>query len=485
MNILPQPPAANAQKYYASITADATNRVEVEERPSRRVFSMAVTAESESGDGLPTSWSTAIDALAAGRSFDMGTKGLEYLDELDRDFSRLFVISAGNARIEKHGGGTDYLDVCDTTPVEDPAQAWNALTVGAMTERDRIADGGYAGWSTLAPFGDLSPFSSTSCTFRKGWPIKPDVVVEGGNLAWDGRGNLADGIPDLCLLTTAREIQKRLLTTSFATSAAAAQVARMAAEIHAEYTQLWPESVRGLIVHSAEWTAAMQARYTSKRKADFVMLARRYGYGVPRLDRALRSAKDALTLISQAVIHPFARGKPREMHVHQLPWPVGELHQLGEAEVRLRVTLSYFIEPHPGRRGYAKRHAYASHGLRFALRRPEESTDEMRARLNKLALAEEEGRAIKGSSDPGWRLGERARWSGSLHSDWWKGTAADLASRSVVAVIPVGGWWKEQPKRDRSEHGARYALILSIQTEAADVDIWTPVAQQVGLSVEV
>jgi hypothetical protein len=81
-------------------------------------------------------------------------------------------------------------------------------------------------------------------------------------------------------------------------------------------------------------------------------------------------------------------------------------------------------------------------------------------------------------------LGEQLRHRGSLHADIWEGTAAELADRGVIGVYPVSGWWKEQPKRDRSVLGARYALIVSIQTPAEDVDIWTPVAQQVGVPVQ-
>jgi len=71
-----------------------------------------------------------------------------------------------------------------------------------------------------------------------------------------------------------------------------------------------------------------------------------------------------------------------------------------------------------------------------------------------------------------------------FNSDVWTGTAADLAERGVVGVCPVSGWWKGQPKRDRSRLGARYALVVGIKTEAEDVDIWTSVAQQVGVPVE-
>ena len=70
-----------------------------------------------------------------------------------------------------------------------------------------------------------------------------------------------------------------------------------------------------------------------------------------------------------------------------------------------------------------------------------------------------------------------------MHTDIWHGTAADLAQRGAIAVFPVTGWWKERPHGDRSEAGARYSLIVSIETPGQDVDIWTPVAMEVGVPV--
>ena len=74
---------------------------------------------------------------------------------------------------------------------------------------------------------------------------------------------------------------------------------------------------------------------------------------------------------------------------------------------------------------------------------------------------------------------------GSLHADIWEGPAADLAARGCIGVFPVSGWWKDLPRRDRSARGARYSLIVSIETEVADVDIYTPVAEMVGVPVEI
>ena len=58
----------NPPHLYGAITAEATSRVEVQAPERRRGFSMAVTRNADGLRGQPTSWSAAIDALAASRS---------------------------------------------------------------------------------------------------------------------------------------------------------------------------------------------------------------------------------------------------------------------------------------------------------------------------------------------------------------------------------------------------------------------------------
>src|SRR5206468_10716564 len=89
--------------------------------------------------------------------------------------------------------------------VEDPGQSWNALTVGAVTNRVMITDPTYVGFKPIAPPGDLSPTSRTSLAWstqaRDDWPFKPDLVMEGGNWATTPTG-AHDTPEDLGLLTT-------------------------------------------------------------------------------------------------------------------------------------------------------------------------------------------------------------------------------------------------------------------------------------------
>jgi len=484
VKILP-PTGSNDPDLYGAVTAEATSRPEVQAPTRRRVFSMAVTAKDGRDRGQPTSWSATVDALAAGRSVDACDKGLNYLDAHEEPFRRLFVLSAGN--IEGRNLERDHISRSDVEPVHDPAQAWNALTVGAFTDKAVITDTCWDGWSPVARRGDLSPWSTTSVVFQSAWPIKPEVVFEGGNVVHNAADNVDFPCDDLSLLTTYYKPSDKTLVSTWATSAATAQAARFCATISAEYPDLWPETIRALAVHSAGWTEAMRSQLAQAggKKTARAQLVRRYGFGVPDLGRALRSASNAVTLVAQDSIRPFANGAMREIHFHDLPWPREALMALGAAAVRVRVTLSYFVEPNPGRRGWKTKHRYQSHGLRFELKGPTESLDEFRKRLNKRALDADESRSSSGGDNDGWYLGPRARDRGSIHSDILDGTGADIAERSTIAVYPVTGWWKELPKRDRSRHGARYALLVTIETDEVEADIWTPVANQVGIAIAI
>ncbi|RWL18062.1 S8 family peptidase [Mesorhizobium sp.] len=465
------PPAAgpaNDPDLYGAITGEAIARAEVQAPQRRRAVAMAVTSTSPSR-GHPSSWSAAVDQLC-----------------FEETAQRLLILSAGNIQVDLMPG--DHLVRNDVEPIDDPAQAWNALTVGAFTEKVTITDPAFAGYMPIAPAGELSPRSRTSVAWHRQWPVKPEVVFEGGNLAHDGSAP-GDPIDDLQLLTTYHRPDHRHFTTLGDTSAATALAAGMAGSILAARPKLWPETVRALIVHSAEWTPAMRERIDACQGAKnrIQALVRRYGYGVPDLDRALRSTRNDLTLMVEDELQPFQRegsaaAKTRDMKLHRLPWPREQLAALGAATVELRVTLSYFIEPNPGERGWTRRHRYGSHGLRFRAKAATETVNEFRARINQAARDEEEGVAA-GHGAEDWLLGT-FRDRGSIHTDIWSGTAADLSERDAIGVFPVGGWWKEKPYLERFDSKARYALIITIKAPGSDVDIYTPVETQIAVAVE-
>ena len=459
---------------YGAVTQESTYRVEVV--PDRnRVFCMAVTATDGRDRGRPSSWSSAVDSLAAGTP------------EGPR---RLIVLSAGNTDIAAR---RNYPNSNMTDAVHDPAQAWNALTVGGYTDKGIIDPTKYPGWHALAARGDLAPCSCTSGTWmRSKWPIKPDIVLEAGNMATNEEYEDPDYIDDdLQLLTTHHNYTRQRPLMSFGdTSAAAALAARLSAVLWAKYPQFTPETVRALMVHSAEWTPAMLARFTDAGgDIDYEALLRCFGYGVPKESRLLSSADNSLTLIAQGAIQPFFkeddRIKTREMRLHTLPWPTEVLQGLQNAPVTMRVTLSYFVEPSPGARGLTTRYGYQSHGLRFAVKTALETVQSFERRINKFVR--EEDYDAQGPGETGrWMFGHGFRSIaslGSIHSDLWTGRAVDLASREHIAVFPTMGWWSKRPHLLGWEKRAHYSLVVTIATPENDVDIYTPVANQIGVPI--
>lgn len=457
----------NDPDLYGHITASAISRAEITAPQRPRAICLAVTAPGDHWRGRPSSWSAKLDDLAYGNGTDQ----------------RLIVVSAGNIRDVIPA--SDYIYRNDATPIESPAQAWNALTVGACTVKVNIVSASYKDWQPMGAAGDLSPRSRTSVAWRQEWPIKPDLVLEGGNIGVDPANGHGDDIDDLALLTTFRYPNQRAFTTAGDTSAATAQIARMGAQIMADRPALWPETVRALLVHSAEWTPAMRRHLpTVPSQTDKRTLIRRYGYGVPDLGRAIRSLSNDVTMVIEGTVQPYeghrSAVKTKDMRFHDLPWPADALEALGQQLVQMKVTLSYFIEPNPGERGWTQRHRYASHGLRFAVKRSEENLSAFRSRIN--AEVREEERSYAAGADAGWFFGPRLRDRGSLHSDVWEGTAADLAARHAIAVHPTGGWWREKPALQRADRQVRYALIVSLRAPV-QVDLYTPIETQVGIPV--
>ncbi|MNG37844.1 hypothetical protein D3C84_1253190 [compost metagenome] len=70
-----------------------------------------------------------------------------------------------------------------------------------------------------------------------------------------------------------------------------------------------------------------------------------------------------------------------------------------------------------------------------------------------------------------------------MHQDVWKGTAADLASRGVLAVYPGMGWWRTRPNLKRYDLPARYSLVISIRTPETDIDLYTAIEQKLVIEV--
>lgn len=469
VKILP-PHGENPPELYGAVTEQAVALAEIAKPHVERAICMAVTS-SEYGtmDGSPTSWSGAVDSITSGAE--------------GSDRKRLFFISAGNVDPSELSV-VEFPNANILHCIENPGQAWNALTVGAYTKDIAIEDKKLSSFTPVADVGDLSPYSSTSVNWDDKWPIKPEILLDGGNIATNGTDYT--NCPDLSLLTTNRYPIIRLFSTIWGTSSATAQAAWMAAQLFAEYPGIWPETVRALLVHSSSWTDAMRRRFcTNKLKSQGIRnLLRSCGYGVPHLEKAIQCLKNSVNMIIQGEIRPYEKSEGsvhmREMHLHTIPWPAEVLQGLGEVEVELRVTLSYFVEPGPGEKGWKDRYRYPSHGLRFDVINANESVEDFKKRINVKMRGDnpkDKGDGSSGSSR--WFFGSDNRDVGSIHSDFIKTNAVNLCNANVIAIYPVIGWWRERSYLGKCSSTARYSLVISLSTPKEDVDLYTAIVDQI------
>lgn len=442
---------------------------------------MAVTSTDGRDFGRPSSWSAAVDKGASG-SEEEGTP------------RRLIIVSAGN--ILDPNEWNDYPESCHRNYIHDPGQSWNAITVGAFTQKVNLDEEGLEDWQPLASVDQISPFSTTSLcevdgrSSKEKWPYKPDIVFEGGNVARGPDGFLSeyDGIS---LLSTNWKPSESQFGVIRATSAATALAARMAGQIQCAYPEAWPETVRGLLIHSARWPDALRRQLHGREprsKGENIQLLRFCGYGVPNLETSLYSSSSRLTMICQSRFQPFCEKVyengskaivTKDMHLHTLPWPRELLLDLGDQLVTLRVTLSYFVEPSPGDRGWRDKYRYPSCQLRFSLNKLNESVEDLEKRLSKASREDDED--ISGGADGhDWMIGFQGRTRGSVHSDSWTSTAANIASTNLVGVFPASGWWKTRKSAKCWERQVRYSLIVSLETPQQEIDIYTPVAIQIS-----
>ena len=348
VKILP-PKDDNEPKLYGAITKQAVAFAEIDNPKVNRSICLAVTEDSFA-TGIPSSWSSAIDSIISAAE-DEGNK-------------RLFFISAGNVslnELKEKGYPTSNLE----HSVESPGQAWNAITVGAYSKDIVIKDPMLKDYSPIAKVNELSPYSSTSVLWDSKWPIKPDIVFDGGNVATNGE-DYTDS-DELSLLTTNSKPTINLFSNIDGTSSATAQASWMASQIMALYPNAWPETIRALMIHSATWSKEMIKQfYTDKLKSVSVRrLLRTCGYGIPDLKKAIECKNNRVNLVIEGELRPFNGDSMNEMHFHNLPWPNEELCSLGTTQATLKVTLSYYVEPSPLTAEYKSKYSYQSCGLQF------------------------------------------------------------------------------------------------------------------------
>jgi hypothetical protein len=460
---------------YGVVTQGAVALVETERPGVRRVFCMACSTVDFPND-RPSTWSGSIDQMAAGSMPGDRNAALTAAAHP----KRIVLVPTGNV------DGGMKVDVERCQGIEDPAQSWNAITIGGYTTKETCNDAAFA---PVVAANNRSPFSRGSNLQPNDLtPIKPELLFEAGNMAADATG-FCGWHPDLSMLAAGSDVVNDPLVPFWATSGASGVAGHFFGSLQAAMPERWPETLRALAVDSAHWPEPIRKRFIGRGahwktlgKARLQALLREVGYGVPRLDRAMLSARNDVTLIAETEIQPFAVGADgrtavfNDMHFYKLPWPKSALEQLENEIVMMKVTLSYFIEPNLTGRAATRPETYRSFGLRFAMKKRGETSGRFRSRIS-AALEREPAETEAEKSC--WLLGPKAIQAGSLHCDLWRGRAIDLALHDEIAIYPVGGWWKSHAGQRRMTDRARYSLVISLSAPGHAIDLHAEVVTHV------
>lgn len=459
---------------YGVVTQGAVALVEIARPDVPRSFCIATTATDFSPD-RPSTWSGALDQVAAGSMPGDAANGVPASERP----KRLVLTATGNV------SGGMMVDVVPSQPLEDPAQSWNALTIGGFTRKEQ-PPAPPPHFEPVVPANHRSPYSRGSQSLPDDLtPIKPEVLFEAGNMLSDASGFCGWDL-SVSLLAPGSDAVTEPLVPFWATSAAAGIAGNFVGRLHAALPGRWPETHRALAVDSARWPQPIRrkfigrgASWKSGSKAEKQQILREVGYGVPDIDRAILSASNDVTLIAEAEIQPFAFGADgrsgvfNEMHFYDLPWPRTALEQIENDSVMMKVTLSYFIEPNLTGKAATRPDTYRSFGLRFDMKKRTETDARFKSRIS--ASQAKDGTEPEAEKSY-WLLGPKAVQAGSLHCDLWRGPAIELAGHDAIAIYPVGGWWKSHVGQKRVTDKARYSLVVSISAPGHAVDLYSEIA---------
>jgi hypothetical protein len=61
----------------------------------------------------------------------------------------------------------------------------------------------------------------------------------------------------------------------------------------------------------------------------------------------------------------------------------------------------------------------------------------------------------------------------------------DLAQCGNIVVFPVSGWWRYRQHLERYESKARYSMIVSLETDETDVELYTSISQATDVVTEI
>jgi len=397
------------------------------------------------------------------------------LDHLAREFRVLIVVSAGNHRLAAAGRASDAERVVGTYPqflfqVEaglcDPATSALSLTVGALAGSDVPAcrHGSQANDIVLPVARRNEPNPCTRIGPGVNGAIKPELVEDGGNVAFAGFGSsnrrILDGgdrIPDpgLAVMSFSHQPLETLFSYGVGTSYAAPKVARLAARLwHHLRNDLdlepHPNLIRAVLASSAEPPEAVRKLLEVHGRGASV--GQVCGYGLPNEDHALHSTDSRVTLVAQAT------QKIDTITLWEIPVPT----EFVAAQGRKRIIVSLAFDP-PARR---RRQKYLGVEMQVDLLRGK-TPDEIEAAYG--AISREDRKTSQKSFQDRHRCklepGPNACESGTLHRRVWAFQRGDTRDGDTyyLLVRSFRNWAPEEmTHRD-------YAVAVTLEAQSDEL----------------
>lgn len=229
------------------------------------------------------------------------------LDLLAHELDILIVISAGNVRYDQffdiqtgaaiHHYPNDFLE--DYTNIKSPAESMNNLSLGACAANfeDGINDG-------IALDGTFPAIYTSKFHYnfhdgllnskqRNNYIRKPDIIYNGGD--WNATGN-----PDSTGLKHISARNGEFFLKNTGTSFSAPLIANIAAQICAQYPDLRMQTVKGLIINTANRPEVGDFLNALPETVQNHLL----GYGIPDTNECLYSDDNSATMVLEDEISP-------------------------------------------------------------------------------------------------------------------------------------------------------------------------------------
>ena len=410
-----------------------------------------------------SSWATNIDMFS-----------------FERDL--LFIQSSGNLKYNCNNphniGIQQHLDANREYPeyllenasrVSNPAQSMQALTVGSIC----IGEYEDMDLKSFGKEGAVSSFSRCGCGIWNS--IKPEVVEYGGDYVRSKHNNTTFIKKEETSVELIRRSPRgpAYLKDGLGTSFSTPKVTSIAAELQKIFPNESALLYKALIIQSARWTGWAEELPNDKKAS----ILKYMGYGLPNMERATTNNDYRVTFITTG--ERMISGS--NIHVYRVKVPTN-LKGLNN-KVRIDITLTFSAKPRRTRKGFK---GYFSTWVDWTTSRSDENLHDFVHRIIQTEGEEDESDSRPGSGFS-WVIGTQDshgkikginRNRSAAQKDWTVVPAYELPDEFCIGVVGHKGWDR------KSEHSAKYALIVSFEAIDEDLEIYNKFEIEAQTEVE-